>query len=101
MWYWRSFPPLTHPLKEVFVADSEGHDVMVIGQTVGPRSDGTHVRLRTAAHINLVPCEGQLLIQQIEIFAVSHHPSGLLWNSTVLFDHPSNLRTVAGPYENL
>ena len=55
----------------MFIGDKEGLDVMVIGATDGLCPDGTHMQLRTAAHINFVPYEGELLIQRIEIFAVS------------------------------
>ena len=71
LWYWRSFPPLTHTLKEAFATDLDGHDVMVIGLTTGHDPQGNLVELRTAAHLKYVPYEGEVLIENIEIFAVS------------------------------
>ena len=60
-----------HTLKEAFAADLDGHNVMVIGLTTGHDPQGDLVELRTAAHLRYVPYEGEVLIEYIEIFAVS------------------------------
>ncbi|EXJ66807.1 uncharacterized protein A1O5_10002 [Cladophialophora psammophila CBS 110553] len=68
-WGWRTWPGLRHEIRQIYLGDREGLDIISLGKFTIVPADGKLREGGSAAHFKLVDKDGQLLIHHLEIFS--------------------------------